>query len=291
MVAGVVGRLAVVGVLAIATTAVAVGVAAPAHAVPGMVFVTTQSPTDSRLGKIQAARCPAGQRVLGGGGYIGGGGREVMIDSMRPVTTAAGDSFEVIASATTRADGTGFRGSWYVLAYAVCGVAPAGLEYVSASSASGLLPGRSVTASCPPGKRVIGAAGRVSPAFGFVALYEITPASDLTSVRVTAFETETPSPLPWRITAFAVCANPLAGLGLVSAVSSLDSHDKAADVVCPAGTRVHGLGARVHGVPGRTLPIALFPSQPLTSAHLRMREDRTGLGSLWRARVYAICAR
>jgi hypothetical protein len=283
-------RLAAVAAMTLVATVASVGVAAPARAVPSMSFSTSMSAMDSSAGKTQTVRCPGGRRILGGGGFIGGGGREVHIDSMRPVTTAVGDSFEVIASEITHSDGTGYAGSWYVLAYAICGAAPAGLEYVSATSAAGPSPSRSVVVSCPAGKRVIGAAGRVEPAFGFVMLDEVAPLAALTSVRVSAFQGETPSPFPWRVTAFAVCANPIPGLILTSALSPADSLDKSTDVTCPAGTRIHSTGWDLVGAVGQGLVVAIFPGQPLTMAHLRAREDITGLATTWQARVFAICA-
>jgi hypothetical protein len=283
-------RLAGLAALTLATTVASLGVATPARAVANMSFHTSMSATDSSAGKTQTVRCPAGRRILGGGGFIGGGGREVHIDSTRPVTTAAGDSFEVNASETVRADGTSYPGSWYVLAYAICGAAPAGLEYVSATSASGLSASRSVIVSCPAGKRVIGAAGRIEPAFGFVMLDEVAPLATLTGVRVSAFQSESPSPFPWRVTAFAVCANPVPGLTLASALSPADSLDKSIDVTCPAGTRIHSTGWDLVGATGQGLVVAIFPGQPLTAAHLRAREDLTGLATTWQARVFAICA-
>jgi hypothetical protein len=283
-------RLAAVAALTVTATALAAGVATPAQAVPNMTFHTSMSVTDSAAGKLQTARCPAGRRVLGGGGFIGGGGREVHIDHMRPVTTPAGDSFEVIASEVTHPGGIGYPGSWYLLAYAICGTAPAGLEYVSASSAPALAASHSVVVSCPAGKRVIGAAGQVEAAFGFIMLDEVTPLAGLTGVRVSAFQSETPSPIRWRVTATAVCANPIPGLTLVSALSPADSLDKFVDVTCPAGTRIHSTGWDLVGAVGQGMVVAIFPGQPLTTAHLRAREDLTGLATTWQARVFAICA-
>jgi hypothetical protein len=285
-----VARVGTVLMLTAGAIAVAVGPATPALAVPGMVFTTSMSVTDSAAGKTQAVRCPAGLRVLSGGAFIGNGGREVFVDGMRPVTTAAGDSYEVSASEIWHTDGTGYAGSWYLLAYAICAPAPAGLEYVSASSATAVASSRTATVACPAGKRVIGTGGQVVPPFGWNLLDEVNPLAGLTSARVTAFETEVPSPIGWRVTAHAVCANPLPGLTLVSAVGPTDSLDKSVNVTCPAGTRLHGLGGDLTGAVGEGLVVALFPGQPLTSAHLRAREDFTGLPASWQARVFAICA-
>ena len=209
---------------------------------------------------------------------------------MKPVTTAGGDSFEVIAAAVAHPDDGVPTGDWLLVAYAICGPAPAGLQYVSARSSSAFSPSRSVTASCPAGKRVIGAGGAARPEFGFVPLDEVAPSADLTSVRVTAFQGETPSPFAIGVDAFAVCADPLPGLTLVRADSPLDSSSKLVGVVCPAGTRVHSVGHDLVGAAGQAHVTALFPGQPLTSARLTAAEDGDGLSRTWRARAYAVCA-
>jgi hypothetical protein len=61
-------------------------------------------------------------------------------------------------------------------------------------------------------------------------------------------------------------------------------------VNCPAGTKVHGLGGDLLNRQGQAFMVALFPGQPLTSAHLRAREDLIGTAFSWQARVIAICA-
>ncbi|EEP73575.1 hypothetical protein MCAG_03902 [Micromonospora sp. ATCC 39149] len=283
-------RLLSAGVLVMLAGVVAVSPAVPAHAVPSMTFVTATSAINSDLGKTQLVHCPPGRRILGGGAYVGGGGREVMVDTMKPVSTPTGDYFQVNASVTTRPDHTGFGGDWFVVAYGICGSAPAGLEYVSASTARSLTSSRSVTVSCPAGKRVIGAGGQIHPAFGFVVLDDIVPSASLTSVRVAAYEAETTWPIPWGVEAFAVCADPIPGLTLVSAASPGDSLDKTVGVTCPTGTRVHGLGASLTAPVGEAAIIALYPAQPLDHVRLEAREDRSGYDGNWTARVHAICA-
>src|SRR5262245_57372212 len=122
-------RLAAGSLLAVVTVAIAVGSATPAQAIPGMVFRTATSATDSVADKTQSTAGPPGTRALAGGAFINGGGHQVLIMSMRPVTTPAGDSFEAMASEQIRPI---YTGNWSLVAYAICGAAPAGLEYVSA---------------------------------------------------------------------------------------------------------------------------------------------------------------
>jgi hypothetical protein len=54
-----------------------VAVATPAIAVPGLTLVTAASGYDSTSSKEVLARCPSGTRILGGGGFIEGGDRQV----------------------------------------------------------------------------------------------------------------------------------------------------------------------------------------------------------------------
>lgn len=60
-----------------ATVAAALIPAAPAAAVPGLQLVTAASVADSSKSKEALAICPTGKAVLGGGGFISGGGRQV----------------------------------------------------------------------------------------------------------------------------------------------------------------------------------------------------------------------
>ena len=287
---GILVRLLCAATLTLAPTIVAVSAAGPAQAVPSMSFVTASTPSDTRLGRTHSAHCPSGRRVLGGGAYVGNGAGEVHVDILRPVTTPTGDSFLANASVANRPDGTSWRGSWFLVVYAICGAAPPGLQYISATSTSGFATTRSATVSCPSGKRVIGAGGQISPAFGTVILDEVAPSTGLTSVRVAAYGGAAPSSLPWRVEAFAVCANPISGLTLASALSPSDSLDKSVTVFCPTGTRIHGLGHDLNGAVGRAGATAVFPSQPLTSATLYASEYLPGFRESWHSRVYAICA-
>jgi hypothetical protein len=97
--------------------------------------------------------------------------------------------------------------------------------------------------------------------FGGIALDEITPS--LSTVRATAYQTEihdvTP---PWSVIAYAVCADPIPGLTIVSTFSPADSLDKSVDVNCPAGTKVHGLGGDLLNRQGQAFMVALSRASP-----------------------------
>ncbi len=283
-------RLLCAGVLVLGSTLAAVGPASPAEAVPSMSFVTASTPSDVRLGREQTVRCPSGQRVLGGGAYTSGELGETHVERLSPETAADGDSFTAWGSVVMRPDGTVFRGSWFMVVYAICGSGPAGLEYVTAFSSTGTRVTQTTTARCPAGKRVIGAGGMVDFAFGHVHIDEITPSADLGSVRVSAYRGAVAPPFPWRVRAFAICADPLPGLVRVGAPSPFDSLDKSVVVRCPAGTKVHSTGHDLTAVAGRASVAALYPSQPLDHVRLVVGEHTPGTIDMWQASAYAICA-
>src|SRR5688572_16337803 len=73
-------------VAALATSVGALAVKAPAQAAPGdVVIVTAQSATGSSASRAVFVSCPAGMRVVGGGGYVWNGARRVHIMASTPV--------------------------------------------------------------------------------------------------------------------------------------------------------------------------------------------------------------
>ena len=95
------------------------------------------------------ASCPAGKRLMGGGGEIFIGTGQVRFDEIRP--NAALTSITVHAVE----DENGYAQPWSVTAYAICSSPPFGLQLVSATSASNSS-GKGVQAKCPGGKQVLG---------------------------------------------------------------------------------------------------------------------------------------
>jgi hypothetical protein len=286
-----------VGVLVAASTVVVQGASAPAQAVPVMHFTTTTSASDTSAVKTQLVRCPIGLRLLSGGGYVGNGGNDVTIVSYAPLWGLEGDvivdELRVSAAAMTRLDGTRFSGSWFLVAYAVCGTEPAGFELTGASTGISFATTQTDTAHCPLGKQLISAFGTVGPstAWGVAMLDEVAPVGKLlNSVRITAHQTERPAPVRWEVLVRGICADPLPGRVVVQATSPLNSSGKYVNVLCPSGKRVHGLGGALTGTNGHAGINAMFPSQGLDFVTLRAAEDYTGYSANWQARAYAICA-
>ena len=116
-------RLAATGAILVGLTAGGVVAATPASAVPGLTFVTAASPLDSVSSKEALATCPSGTRVLGGGGYVQGGGRQVHLIRLQ----ALGNSDRFAAGAE---ENGAYAGSWRVYAYGICARPPAAWRWL-----------------------------------------------------------------------------------------------------------------------------------------------------------------
>ncbi|WP_326554408.1 hypothetical protein [Micromonospora sp. NBC_01813] len=276
-------RLALAALVVAGSTLVGVAVATPASAVPGLVFVSGVSANNSNSSKEALAVCPAGTRILGGGGFINGGGRQVGFTRLQ----ALGSSDQFAAAA---AENGAYAGNWQVHAYGICGSAPAGLEYIGFQTASNSNSFKSAAASCSAGKQLISVGARTTNGAGNVVIDDLRPGTTLTSVSVTGYEDEAGFAGNWTLWAYGVCANPLPGLQLVTTTSAANSADKAIGAACPAGKRLHGLGAETNGGLGEAIHAGVYPDAALTTAVDVSLEDPTGVAGNWYTRAYAICA-
>ena len=90
-------------------------------------------------------------------------------------------------------------------AYAVCAVAPSGLQRVTATSVPGSDEFASTSVSCPAGKHLVGTGGEVVGGLGEVLLDEVSADAALTRTKVAGFEDQTGFDHDWRVTAYAIC--------------------------------------------------------------------------------------
>ncbi|MEU4570677.1 hypothetical protein [Micromonospora sp. NPDC023956] len=208
-------------------------------------------------------------------------------------------------------DRTGFRrpgtrGLALVLGVAVVGVfAPAspasaavpGLVRISATSVSNSDDFRTVTAVCPVGKMLVGTGYEVTGAAGQVVVDDFTPNGNTvtapTALTVGAYEAD-PFAGNWTVTAYAVCANPLAGLVRISALSSADSNDfHSATAACPTGKVLTGAGFELTGVTGEGVVDDFRPNGGIVNAPTAVTvgayETDPFVGN-WTAAAYGICA-
>jgi len=262
-------------------------IATSASAVAGLVVVAATSPErGSESFKAANAVCPAGTKILGGGADIVGGGHSVQLGALNPAPLGLPANS---MWATANEDVLGYGGSWYITAWAMCASGVTGHEIVQASSAE---PAgstfASATATCPAGKKVIGAGGASAGKPSFV-LDTVDITSDLNSVYVETIAAESPTagtaPLAQ---AYAICIFPVRGQQLVRASSGFTSADKTLSVSCPSGTRLHGTGGGMTGAIGQAHLDNLIPNG--NSSRIEAREDATGYSGTWKVDVYGVCA-
>ena len=247
--------------------------------------VVVSSPTDSNLSRSATANCPDAKGLTGAGAEITGGLGQVVL---RALLLDVGDA-RFDARAFEDEDGT--PADWSLRAYAICATPLPGLEPVTAISPSNSSSAKSVTASCPAGKRVVGAGWASGGPAGELAA-QITPNPALTSVTASGFEDETGVAENWSVQAIAACASPPPGLQLVSATSELHSEGEV-EVVranCPAGKNLLGTGAEIPGGAGQVLLDDVIPSADLSRVLVTGVEAQNGFAGDWRVTAYAICA-
>ncbi len=275
------GTFAVI-VVTLATTFALAGVSAAA--VPNIeLHRSTSANTSAAKSTVEA--CPAGRTLTGVGGDINGASGAVLIDDLTPNSTRTQNT-------VTGYEAAPFAGNWYLHSYAICASPLAGATRVTATTATNGTDGKSITAFCPAGTRLTGAAGNITGGAGNVVMDDLRPnGSPATSVTVTGFEVN--SDASWSARAYALCANPLVGQVRVTAVSATNSVNKSVTVTCPAGRKVTGLGGEISGGVGEVVIDDYTPNEFLTSVSVTGTEardlDGVYLGN-WSVRAYALCA-
>jgi hypothetical protein len=253
-------------------------------AVPNIELHRSTSANTS-LSKSTVVACPSGRTLTGVGGDITGATGAVLIDDLEPNTTRTQNT-------VTGNEIGSPSGNWFLHSYAICASPLAGATRVTASTATNDVDGKSVTASCPAGTRLTGAAGRINGGFGNVVMDDLRPVGNpATSVTVTGFEVNPDT--SWSATAFALCANPLVGQVTVTAISASNSSNKSITVSCPAGRKVTGLGGEIAGASGEVVINAYRPNELLSAVTVTAVEalDLDGaFTGTWTVRAYAVCA-
>ena len=177
----------------------------------------------------------------------------------------------------------------FALAAGDANAALVGLVRVAPNTAS-TSAAKSITATCPAGKRVIGAGADTSPGDGRVLIDSIRPDATLSSVTVHAGEDEAGTAASWYLQAFVICAPAPAGLELVTATSPANSINKSITATCPAGKRLLGNGAAITGAAGQVLLDGQLPNATPTAVTVNALEDETGAAVNWSVSAYAICS-
>jgi hypothetical protein len=171
-----------------------------------------------------------------------------------------------------------------------------GLVRISKASVSNSATFKDATATCPAGKILVGAGGRISGGLGEVTFDDIRPNGSTidppTAVTVRGHESD-PFTGNWAVTAFAVCANPIPGAVRIAATSPSDSATfKDVTAACPAGKVLTGTGAEITDGIGEVVFDDIRPNgntiDPPTAVTVRGHETEAFANS-WRVTAYAIC--
>ena len=219
--------------------------AGSAKAFPG------QSLTDRQTSKSASAKCPSGQRVLGGGAFTVGGVHAV-ITELQPIQDAAGDSFKVTAAA----DQFGIAVAWGFQVYAFCAPVPAavGVQIVPHKNDPTSNPTDQARTECPVGKTLIGAGGKIDNGNGQVDLGTVTNSSGPFPTASAAFAKEDADGFAgtYTVTGYSICARANAFGDFQQLKTSSAPADHRANVTCPSPLRLIGLGGST-SVPGTHL--------------------------------------
>ncbi len=164
-----------------------------------------------------------------------------------------------------------------------------GLEVVVGSSGFVTGTNKTITATCPTGKRVLGAGGSASGLTSLV-LQRFAPNPALTSVTARAVD-HTHSGSDWEVSAYAICAKPPPGLQLVTAQSVRENEElQMVTANCPAGKNLVGTGANIDADADEVIFDDVRPNVALSSVTVTGTTPEIAFGGPWSATAHAICA-
>jgi hypothetical protein len=172
-----------------------------------------------------------------------------------------------------------------------------GLQRVAASSSTDATSPKSVKAHCPRGTRVIDGGATISGGGGNaqVRLTGLAPEGD--GFRATASAGTAGYRGQWRLTAYAICAYPLPGLGVSSGwdpPGMTDQWWKSFTGGCATGQKLLGFGAEVidrDGNPATGVALQILrPLEDLTQWHAQAFRVDDDYHEAWALQGYSVCA-
>jgi hypothetical protein len=266
---------------------------APAHpaaaAVPGLRRVEAPSDFNSADTKLKTAVCPAGQKVIGGGGSIDGAKGRVGLLNLTPNSDLSG--YTAHAGET----GGGTTEPWMVTAYALCANAtavPDLQQVVSPPSAFDSQSFKPAKVRCPAGTKLVGIGARTNGVSTSLAIVRMFP--DQTAVQVGAAEVDAGTAQNWGVQAVALCVNETSAIdvqlilkiGAPTSVAQLTRH-----LTCPSGKLVLGGGVDTLNAPtGRVLLRGITPRTDKLGVAISSGESAQGTTQNWTQIAYMLCA-
>jgi hypothetical protein len=193
------------------------------------------------------------------------------------------------------------KARWFVIGSAVTAamalavVAPAspasaevaGREIVTENTGR-TLGGKSITASCDPGQRVIGAAAWMVNAGAEVRISAVIPREDY--VYASASVDEDGTIHAWDLYVSAICADEISGMDIIEETSTLTSGPgNGVTAPCTGNDKLLGTGFSMSS--GDTVQVGVERVEARESElYVYAHEDDTGYANTWEVTAYAICA-
>jgi hypothetical protein len=258
----------------------------PAGAVAGAALVSSSSASNSNNFKNATVRCPGDQRVYGAGYNVVDGNGRVAVNTLQP----SADLRSVFVEANEI--GGGQSTDWRLDAEAVCGPAVAGLRLVTAVEGPAVAAEQSVRVGCGVGEKMYGAGYLFPFGYGEVFLNLMEYSTAITSVAIRAAIDDDAS-LVWGVTGYGICGPPAAThVKVQPAIPATDSTSPkdATTPNCPAGTKLHGVGARIIGGTGDVVIDDLTASTAALARTKLKAYENDATTANWALRPQAICA-
>jgi hypothetical protein len=270
--------------------------ASASAAVSGLQKVRAISAIDSSSSKTAIAYCPAGKRVVGGGGGLVWDlqhhTRDVVLTALMPVHPLTGaDSYQV----TAHEDQGGTTDTWWAESYAICADPIAGMHTVAKGGTYGSASLQLVQPSCNAGERVLGTGGYIQDTGGQVGIQVSRASTTGTSSYFQGHEDADGYAGDWGELGYAICAPMPAGYEIAQTGSpeALSEAEKAADAYCTAGKKTLGGGGAVaFNAPGNVfLTHIILAGAGLSNEVLAVADENVSTAANWDFIVgQAICA-
>jgi hypothetical protein len=288
---GLVAAALVTAQLAAAAPAGAAPVAVPA-AVTGIVLASNTSVGDKQPVKSIRADCPAGKKVVGGGGFpflFSSDSGKVRLIELRPVHSNNGpDGYVVVAMVLGQVP----TDNWSLQANAVCADPIPGLYLNSGSGLLGSKPVQSAEATCRAGEAALGGGGLLRNP-GFQAdLRTVAPSATGDRFVVQGGEDVDGYANNWSVVAYTMCAPRPAGYEVKTEVNQGNptAPRKTFTGKCTVGKHLTGPGVSTDpAAPGGVGLADVFPQPNLTASQAAAEITQPPVVAWGALQVHAVC--